>query len=134
MVENALWSGCLALMRTSTNVDCARAFFSQDWCLTIRMITDEININECTVHQNVIQDLNVKNYGLMILRNCVVLKCWKKCSYGLKLSQIILLGSQEVMKILLFFNMALKPRRAINDTCHSLQDRRMLTREHTKSR
>jgi hypothetical protein len=36
---------------TSTNVDSVRAFIRQDRRLTIRMIVDELNINECTVHQ-----------------------------------------------------------------------------------
>jgi hypothetical protein len=45
----------VAPVGTSMNVDRMGAFIRQDRRLTIRMITDELNINECTVHQIVTQ-------------------------------------------------------------------------------
>jgi hypothetical protein len=39
-----------ASVRTSTNVDRMGTFIRQDRRLTIRMIADDLNINECTVH------------------------------------------------------------------------------------
>jgi hypothetical protein len=47
-------------VRTKTNFDSVRTFLRQDRRLTIRMMADELNINEYTVHQIVIQDLNVR--------------------------------------------------------------------------
>jgi hypothetical protein len=48
-------------MRTSTNVDRVGSFIRQDRRLTIRTTADDLNINECTVHQIVTQDLNMRN-------------------------------------------------------------------------
>jgi hypothetical protein len=59
-VEDELRCGRLASMRTSTNVDRVGAFIRQDRRLTIRMIADELNINESTVHRTVTQDLNLR--------------------------------------------------------------------------
>jgi histone-lysine N-methyltransferase SETMAR len=53
-------SGHPASVRTSTNVDHVRAFVRQDQRLKIRIITDELNINECTVHQIFTQDFNTR--------------------------------------------------------------------------
>jgi predicted transcriptional regulator len=58
--EDGPRSGRLAPVRTSTNVDRVRAFVRQDRRLTIRMIADELNINECTVHKIVTQDPNMR--------------------------------------------------------------------------
>jgi hypothetical protein len=59
-VEDDPLSGRPASVRTSTNVERVRAFIRQDQCLTIRMIVDELNIHECTVHQILTQDLNMR--------------------------------------------------------------------------
>jgi hypothetical protein len=47
MVVDAMKSDCPNFARTSTNVEWVRAFICQDWCLTIWMITNVLNINEC---------------------------------------------------------------------------------------
>jgi hypothetical protein len=63
------------------------------------MIADELNINECRVHQIVTQDLNmrevcakmVKKIWTMI-KKCVEMKCWQKCLNSSKpdfLNQVI---------------------------------------------
>jgi hypothetical protein len=49
-----------ASVRTSINVDHVKAFIRQDQRLTIRMIVDELNINECTVHKILTQDFNMR--------------------------------------------------------------------------
>jgi hypothetical protein len=59
-VEDEPQPGPHASVRTSTNVDHARAFIRQNRGLTIRKIAIEVNINECTVHQIVTQDLNMR--------------------------------------------------------------------------
>jgi hypothetical protein len=46
-------------VRTNTNVARVRAFI-QDRRLTIRIIADELNINEYMVHPIVTQDLNMR--------------------------------------------------------------------------
>jgi hypothetical protein len=58
-VEDEPWPGRPASVWTSTNIDRVMAFI-QNWCLTIRIIADELNINECMVHPIVTQDLNMR--------------------------------------------------------------------------
>jgi transposase len=58
-VEDEPRSGRPASVNT-TNVDRVKAYIRQDRCLAIRMIADELNINEGTVHQIVTQDLNMR--------------------------------------------------------------------------
>jgi hypothetical protein len=60
MVEDDPHSGRPACLRTSTNVDRMRDFICQDRRLTIQIIPNELNINECTVHQIVTEDLNMR--------------------------------------------------------------------------
>jgi hypothetical protein len=60
-VEDEPQSGRPASVRTSTNVDrVMMAFIRQDRRLTIRIVADELNINECTVHRIVTRDLNMR--------------------------------------------------------------------------
>jgi hypothetical protein len=59
-VEDEQRSGRPASVRTRTNVDRVGAFIRQDRRLMMRIIADEININECTVHQVVTRDLNMR--------------------------------------------------------------------------
>jgi hypothetical protein len=59
-VEDEPRSGRHASARTSRNVNRVRDFTCQGQRLTIRMIADELNINECMIHQIVTQDLNVR--------------------------------------------------------------------------
>jgi hypothetical protein len=57
-------------VRTSTNVERVGAFIRQDRRLTFRIITDELDINECTVHQIVTQNLNMRKLcAKMVLKN-----------------------------------------------------------------
>lgn len=59
--EKILDLDALPPLRTSTNIDrTVRAFICQDRRLTIRMITDELIINECIVHQILTQNLNMR--------------------------------------------------------------------------
>jgi hypothetical protein len=59
-VEDEPRSGRLASVRTRTNVDHVRTFISQDGRLIIRIIADELDINEHTAQQIVTQDLNMR--------------------------------------------------------------------------
>jgi hypothetical protein len=59
-VDDEQRSGRPAAVKTNTNVDFVGAFISQDRHLTIRMIAHEFDINECTVHQIVTQNLNMR--------------------------------------------------------------------------
>jgi hypothetical protein len=68
--EDELRSGSPASVRTSTDVDRVRAFIRQDRRFTIPMITDELDMNECTVHQSVAQDFNMRTVcAKMVLKN-----------------------------------------------------------------
>jgi ribosomal protein S25 len=70
MVQDETQSRRHALVGTSTNVDRVRAFIRQDRRLTIRMIADELNINECMVRQIVTKDLNVRKlFAKMVPKN-----------------------------------------------------------------
>jgi hypothetical protein len=60
MVEDEPRSLRLASVSASSNVGRMRAFIRQDRRLTIRMIPDELNINERTVHQVFTQDLDMR--------------------------------------------------------------------------
>jgi hypothetical protein len=60
MLEDEPLSGRPASVKRNINVDHMRAFIHQDRCLIIRMIADELNIDECMVHQIVIQDSNMR--------------------------------------------------------------------------
>jgi hypothetical protein len=64
-VEDEPRSGRPAPVRTSTNVDRVRAFLRQDRRSTIRMIADEVNV--CTVHQMVTQDVNMRKVLAMMI-------------------------------------------------------------------
>jgi hypothetical protein len=55
-------------VRASTNIDRVRAFTRQDQHLTIRMITDELNINESTVHHVVKKVLNMRKVCAKMVR------------------------------------------------------------------
>jgi hypothetical protein len=66
-VENELRFGCPASMRTGTNADHVRAFLCQNRHLAIWIIADELN--ECTVHQIVTQDLNWEKCAKMVAKN-----------------------------------------------------------------
>jgi hypothetical protein len=68
-VADELQSGRPACVRTSTNVDHVRAFIHQDRHLTIRMTADELNVNDCTVHQIVTQDLNMRKVCAKMVPN-----------------------------------------------------------------
>jgi hypothetical protein len=128
-VEDESRSGRLASLRISTNVDRVRALIGQNRRLTNRMIADELNINECTVHQIVTQDLNTRklcakmvpkdlNDNEKVRRN----KCPQKCFSGSKLKQILLIRSYQAT-IVGFSNTTLKPRgRVRNGTRHCLQE------------
>jgi hypothetical protein len=59
-VQDEPRSGRPASVRISTNVDLVRAFILQDRRLKIRIIADKLNTNECTIHQIVTQDLNMR--------------------------------------------------------------------------
>jgi gamma-glutamyl phosphate reductase len=59
-VEDEPRSGRPAPVNATKNVDRVGAYIRQDRRLTIRIIADELNINECTDHQNVTQDLNMR--------------------------------------------------------------------------
>jgi hypothetical protein len=101
MVEDEPQSGYPASVRGSTNVDHIRTFICQDQLLTIRMIIDEININEFTVHQIVTQDLNMRKVcAKMIPKNLNdnqkvhrETKCQQKFLNGLKLNLIFIIVS-----------------------------------------
>jgi hypothetical protein len=56
-------------VRTSTNIDRVRTFTLQDRRLKIRMIADELNINDCTDHQIVIQDFNMRKVCAKVVPN-----------------------------------------------------------------
>jgi hypothetical protein len=99
----------------------------QDRSLTIRMIADELN--ECKVHQIVMQDFNMRTvYAVIVTKNFSAQKaCWNKVLAEMldwfKLNEIFLIGTKVG-----FLNMTQKPKgRVRNGTCHSLQDRRKLT-------
>jgi predicted RNase H-related nuclease YkuK (DUF458 family) len=69
-VEDEPRSGRFASVSTSTKVDRVRAFIRQDRRLTIRMTTDELNINEYAVHQIVIQFLKMRKVcAKMVAKN-----------------------------------------------------------------
>jgi hypothetical protein len=57
-----------ASVRTSTNVDRVRVFSRHDRRLIIRMIADELNINEYTVHQIVTQVLSTRKVCTKIVK------------------------------------------------------------------
>jgi hypothetical protein len=59
MVEDEPY-GRPASVRTSTNVERVRSFIRQHRRLTIRITADKLNINDCTVHQIVTRDLNMR--------------------------------------------------------------------------
>jgi hypothetical protein len=76
MVEDELRSGHPPSVRTSRNIDHVRAFIRQDQRLTIRMIADGCNINECMLRQIATQNLNMRkvyakvaNYNQKVRQN-----------------------------------------------------------------
>jgi hypothetical protein len=69
MVEDEPRSERPASVRASTSVDRVRAFIRQDGRLTIRIIADELDINECTVHQSFTQNLNMRTFCAKMIQN-----------------------------------------------------------------
>ncbi|KAL4083830.1 hypothetical protein QTP88_029146 [Uroleucon formosanum] len=59
-VEDELRSGRAVEVRTDNNVQRMRALVRQDMRLTIRMLSDELNINRETVRKILIKDLSMK--------------------------------------------------------------------------
>jgi hypothetical protein len=64
-------SGRPASVRTSTNLDRVKTFIRQDRLLTIRMTANELDINECTVHQIHTQDLHMRKLCAKMVPNNV---------------------------------------------------------------
>jgi hypothetical protein len=59
-VEDEQRSGRPAFVRIGTDVNRVRAFVRQDGRSTIGMTADDLNSHECTVHQTVTQNLNMR--------------------------------------------------------------------------
>jgi ribosomal protein S25 len=70
MADDVPRSGRRASVTTHTKVDHVRAFIRQHRRLTIRMIAQKLNINQCTVHHIVTQDLNMRKvYAKIVPKN-----------------------------------------------------------------
>lgn len=62
-------SGRTTSVSTNTDVECVGAFIRQYRRLTIRMIADGLNINECTFHQILTRDLKMRKLDANIVPN-----------------------------------------------------------------
>jgi len=59
-VEDVSRAGRLSTSRTDDSVEIVRSLVRSDRRLTLRMISSELNLNQLTVHQILIQDLDMR--------------------------------------------------------------------------
>jgi hypothetical protein len=94
------------------------------------MIADEFNINECTAHQIVTQDLNMRKVCAKMVpkklnddQKAVKTKLRQKCLKGSKLNNIFLIWSTYVTKVVFLEYYPETRGRVRNGTRQNLQDR-----------